>query len=55
VGNLWLMPLNGGPSKQLTSFTSQEIFNFSAGSKPNQFVIARGEKRSDLILIQNFR
>ena len=55
IGNLWMLPLTGAPAKKVTSFTSEEIFNFDVGQKPNQYVVSRGNIRSDLILIQNFR
>ncbi len=55
IGNLWLLPLSGGPAKQLTTFQDQLIFNFALGPKPGQYALARGTNSSDLVLIQNFR
>ncbi|MDQ3172303.1 MAG: DUF5050 domain-containing protein, partial [Acidobacteriota bacterium] len=55
VSNIWSLPVDGGPPKQLTNFTSGQIFWFdlSRDGKPNLF--ARGATTKDVVLISGFR
>ena len=55
VDNLWTVPVDGGTPKQLTKFTSQNIFGFKLSRDGKRFAIARGTASSDIILIKGFR
>jgi serine/threonine protein kinase/Tol biopolymer transport system component len=52
VSNIWEQPLAGGPPKQVTHFTSGQVFNF-AWSPKGDMVLARGSQSSDVVLIRN--
>src|SRR5262249_13207037 len=55
VSNIWAQSIDGTPPKQLTNFTSDEIFWFdlSRDGKPSLF--ARGHISKDVVMISNFR
>jgi len=55
VGNLWLQPLAGGTPKQLTNFTSAQIYGFAWSQDGKPLAVARGTTSSDVVLITNFR
>jgi serine/threonine protein kinase len=54
ASNIWAMPVDGGPPKQLTDFKSDQIFWFD-WSHDGRLAIARGTTVSDVVLITNFR
>jgi eukaryotic-like serine/threonine-protein kinase len=54
VSNIWEQPLAGGPPKQITQFTSGQIFNF-AWSPKGDLALARGTQPNDVVLIRNFQ
>jgi Tol biopolymer transport system component len=54
VGNIWSVPLAGGPPKKLTDFRSDEIFSFDV-SQDNRVVVSRGRYTSDLVLLENVK
>ena len=51
VSNIWRQPVNGGPPKQLTNFTSDRIFWFDVSSVNGGLVSARGQYLHDGVLI----
>ena len=53
--NIWEQPLAGGPPKQLTSFTSGQIFDFNWSPDHTRLLLARGNKSSDVILLNNLQ
>jgi len=55
TANLYSQSIDGGPPKQLTKFTDNDvgIFNFSRDGKTIAFT--RGTVRSDVVLISDFR
>ncbi|HEY6969594.1 MAG TPA: protein kinase [Candidatus Angelobacter sp.] len=53
VNNLWVQPLAGGPLKQLTSFKSQRIDDFSFSRDGKSLALLRGELTTDVILIKD--
>jgi Tol biopolymer transport system component len=54
VWNVWSQPLDGGPAKQVTDFTtSGSIFGFSSSRDGRQLVVARGPVTSDVVLVAN--
>ena len=55
VTNVWEQPLQGGPARQITNFTSEEGFAGCWSHDGKQMLIARGQRNSDVILISNFR
>ncbi len=54
VDNLWTVPVDGSTPKQLTKFTSQNIFGFKLSRDGKRIAIARGTASSDIILIKGF-
>ncbi|MEO6334104.1 MAG: DPP IV N-terminal domain-containing protein [Pyrinomonadaceae bacterium] len=55
VDNIWSTPVDGGPSKQLTQFKNDYIFNFRWSPDGKGLVMARGSVISDVVLIRDFR
>jgi eukaryotic-like serine/threonine-protein kinase len=55
VSNLWRQPLSGGPAKPVTDFKSGSIFRFGWSRDGKQLLLVRGDIRSDVILIRNFK
>jgi Tol biopolymer transport system component/DNA-binding winged helix-turn-helix (wHTH) protein len=53
--NLWQQPIAGGKPKQLTRFTSGEIFRFNWSSDRKQLLLTRGTTTSDIVLLRNLR
>jgi Tol biopolymer transport system component/DNA-binding winged helix-turn-helix (wHTH) protein len=51
VSNIWLQPLDGGPAKQLTNFTSETIFRFAWSPDGKMIVAERGTETGDIVLI----
>ncbi len=55
VSNIWSLPVDGGPSKQLTDFKTNQIFRFDFSRDGKQLALSRGTETSDVILIRDFR
>lgn len=55
VSNIWSQPLAGGPPKQLTHFTSEQIFSYAWSRDGKRLAVARGDTTNDVVLITNFR
>src|ERR1700737_2296172 len=53
--NLWQQPIADGEPKQLTTFTSGEIFRFNWSSDRKQLLLTRGTTASDVVLLTNLR
>jgi eukaryotic-like serine/threonine-protein kinase len=53
VDNLWQQPLDGGPGRQLTNFTSLKIYSYQWSPDGKSLALVRGDSPSDLVLIQN--
>jgi Tol biopolymer transport system component len=51
--NLWEQPLNGGSAKQLTSFKTGQIFDFSWSRDRKRLLLARGQTTRDVVLIED--
>jgi len=53
VSNIWRQPINGGPPKQVTQFTSEVIqgFDWSDG----RLVCSRLHSAQDVVLISDFK
>ena len=56
VDNLWLLAIDGGGEpRQLTSFTTGEIFSFDLSTDGRSVVMSRGQPTSDAVLVSNWR
>lgn len=55
VSNIWSLPLDGGPPKQLTDFKTDRIFWYDFSRDGKQVALSRGTETSDVILIRDFR
>ena len=55
VSNIWSLPLDGGPPKQLTDFKTDQIFSFDWSREGKQLALSRGTLTSDVVLIKDFR
>ena len=53
--NLWEQPVAGGAPKQITTFSSGQIFDFNWTADRKQLLITRGEITSDVVLLSNLR
>jgi tricorn protease-like protein len=53
--NLWAVPLDGSPMKQLTDFKPDGIFNRQLSFDGKSMAMSRGLITSDVILISDFR
>jgi len=53
VDNIWVQPLNGSPGRQITSFDSEQIFNFRWSPDGRSLCILRGHTDSDVVLIRD--
>ena len=51
VPNIWAQPLDGSPPKQLTNFTTDQIFAYAWSRDGKQLACARGNRNSDVVLI----
>jgi Tol biopolymer transport system component len=54
VDNIWEQPLEGGPPKAVTHFTSDKIFWFD-WSQDGRLALSRGTEPTDAVLIKNFQ
>jgi Tol biopolymer transport system component len=50
--NIWSMPIDGGPAKQLTQFKTGLIFAFQLSRDGKQIAISRGTQTDDVILVR---
>lgn len=55
VGNVWLLPLQGGEPHQLTKFESDRIFSYAFSPDGRKLAAVRGRTTGDVVLIRNFR
>ena len=55
VSNIWGQPITGGPPKQVTDFTSDQIFQFDWSRDGKMLLCSRGVETKDAVLIRNFR
>jgi Tol biopolymer transport system component len=55
VHNIWRQPLDGSAPLQITNFTEDLIYNYDwLSADDDQFVVSRGLKTRDIVLIRNF-
>ena len=55
VTNIWSQPIDGGAPKQITDFKSDQIFRFDRSRDGKQYVFARGNVTSDVVMISGSR
>ncbi|MGH9838337.1 MAG: protein kinase domain-containing protein [Blastocatellia bacterium] len=55
IWNLWNLPLDGEAPRQLTNFTSDQIFWFDWSRDGKQLALSRGTVTSDVVLITEFK
>jgi Tol biopolymer transport system component/DNA-binding winged helix-turn-helix (wHTH) protein len=55
VSNLWTQPVDGAPPRQLTDFTDQRIYCFEWSPDGKHIALARGNWKSDAVMISNLR
>jgi Tol biopolymer transport system component/tRNA A-37 threonylcarbamoyl transferase component Bud32 len=53
--NIWIQRLSGGDPVPLTNFPSGKIFAFAWSKDGKQLAISRGQQKSDVIMMSNFR
>ena len=53
--NIWLQPLAGGDPAPLTNFTSGDMFAFAWSKDGKQLAMSRGRRKSDVVMMSNFR
>ena len=52
VDNVWVQPLDGGPGRQITNFTGQEIVALSWSPDGKQLAVLRMQSKSDIVLLR---
>ncbi|MEK6334846.1 MAG: protein kinase [Acidobacteriota bacterium] len=55
VSNLWTQPVAGGPPRQLTNWTSQQVSAFAWSRDGKRVAVARGSRTDDIVLIRDSR
>jgi len=55
VLNIWVQPIRGGPPRQLTHFTSNEVQTFAWSPDGRYLALSRGTDIRDAVMITNFR
>ena len=53
--NIWEQPLAGGDPVPLTKFTSGEMFAFAWSKDGKQLAFSRGQHKTDVVMMSNFR
>ena len=55
VSNVWRRPLAGGAPRQVTNFKAGKMFDFGWSADGKRIIFTRGERRTDIVLITDFR
>jgi Tol biopolymer transport system component/DNA-binding winged helix-turn-helix (wHTH) protein len=55
VGNIWLLPVETGPPRQITNFKADGIFHFDISPDGKDLICARGAWKHDIVLIKNVK
>jgi TolB protein len=53
--NIWSQPVNGGPRKPITNFSSDNISSFDWSRDGKRLAISRGPVTTDVVLLRDFR
>src|SRR5438105_11389732 len=52
IPNLWILPFDGGPAKQLTHFPKSEIHGFVWSPDGKRIALSRGAMEQNVVLIK---
>lgn len=52
IGNLWALPVAGGPPRQITTFNSDDIARFALSMDRSKVALIRGTPSPELVLLQ---
>jgi Tol biopolymer transport system component/DNA-binding winged helix-turn-helix (wHTH) protein len=55
AANIWMQPLDGSPSRQVTDFKTDGLFHFDLFPEGKNLICSRGGFKHDVILIKNLR
>jgi Tol biopolymer transport system component len=55
ASNIWEQPLTGGPPRQITTFTDQQIGLFAWSRDGKRLAVVRGRQSFDIVLMTNFK
>ncbi len=55
ASNIWEQPLTGGDLVQLTKFASGDMFSFAWSKDGKQLAFSRGRRKTDVVMMSNFR
>jgi eukaryotic-like serine/threonine-protein kinase len=55
ASNIWEQPLAGGKPFQLTKFSSGDIFAYAWSRDGKQLAFSRGQRKTDVVMMSNFR
>ena len=55
VANIWVQPIEGGQSRQITFFDSGDIYGFDWSPDGSHLVLSQGNPIRDAVLITNFQ
>ncbi len=55
VGNLWRLPLDGGPARQITDFKTDVISRFAWSRDGAQLAVSRLIRNWDVVLLRDFQ
>jgi TolB protein len=53
VPNIWVQPIDGGPPRQITSFTTDRIYTYAWSRDGKSLALCRGNATNDVVLISN--
>ncbi len=53
--NIWVQKLSGGEPTSLTNFSNGEMFAYAWSKDGKQLAMARGRRKSDVVMMSNFR
>jgi Tol biopolymer transport system component len=51
-GNLWLQPLDGKPGRQITQFSSEQIYRLGWSPDGKRLRVGRGHFESEVVLLR---
>jgi Tol biopolymer transport system component len=55
VQDIWQQPLAGGTPAKLTNFDEDRIWHYDWATSGGQFILSRGGRRRDIVMIKNVR
>jgi hypothetical protein len=51
----WLQPITGGPPRQLSNWTAEQVLSFAWSRDGKRVAVARGSRKDDIVLIRDSR